>query len=150
MLCNPNKWFAYKDINNAKVNELLYNLDEFAWTTGRNKFDDIKNGDLGIIKVGNDSRSQNCRTINNVVMPKLEAGIYAIIEFISKDGSVLHQDINGINRVHFKVINNLFKNNNIINKNDTKKLLKNNFNSFSSKKISEDIFYNIENFLKYK
>jgi len=147
LLCNPNKWFGDKSIQNAVVNGILLNLDEYAWTTGRNSFDDIKDGDLGIIKVGNDNRSKACRTIGDKVEDKLDAGIYAIVKFIMKNNTILHKDSNGAKRVHLKVIRNLYKENNIIDKTNTQRLLQNNFKSFSSKKISEDIFLDIENYL---
>ena len=140
MLCNPNMWFGDKDIQNAQVNDLLFNMTEFTWTTGRNNFEDIKDGDLGIIKVGSDHRSKACRTIDGEIVPKLDAGIYAIVEFISKDGDILHEDNDGIKRVHLKVVRNLFKENNIISKQDTEKLLQKHYKSFSSKKLPEDIY----------
>ncbi len=148
MLCNPNKWFGNKNNKNAKVNDILFNLTEYSWTTGRNSFSDIKEGDLGIIKVGNDHRSIACRTLNDEVVDKLAAGIYAIIEFIEIDKTVLHNDENGISRVHFKVIRNLYKDEKIINKYNTEILLKNNFKSFSSKKIPDEIFISINEFIK--
>jgi len=147
MLCNPNKWFGDKSIQNAQVNDMLYNLTEYPWTTGRNIFDDIKDGDLGIIKVGNDNRSKICRTIGDTVKEKLDAGIYAIIEFKEKDGEILHKDSDAIKRVHLRVIRNLYKEDNIISKDDTKTLLGSDFMSFSSKKIPFATFKNIEQFL---
>jgi len=147
MLCNPNKWFGDKSVKNAQVNDILYNLVEYAWTTGRNIFDDIKDGDLGIIKVGNDNRSKLCRTVGDELKAKLEAGIYAIVEFKEKDGKILHKDSDGIKRVHLKVVRNLYKEGNIIAKNDTKRLLGSDFMSFSSKKIPSSTFKNIEQFL---
>jgi len=44
---------------------------------------------------------------NGELVEKLEAGIYAIVEFIEKDSTVLHHDENKIRRVHFRVIKNL-------------------------------------------
>jgi len=147
MLCKPNKWFGDKSIQNAQVNDILYNLTEYPWTTGRNIFDDIQDGDLGIIKVGNDNRSKLCRTIGDELKAKLDAGIYAIVEFKEKNGKILHEDNSGIKRVHLRVVRNLYKEGNIIAKDDTKKLLGSNFMSFSSKKISSSTFKNIEQFL---
>ncbi|MEA3552938.1 MAG: hypothetical protein U9R39_00900 [Campylobacterota bacterium] len=151
LLCNPNKWFGDKSVKNAEVNGILHDLVEFDWTTGRNSFVDIKEGDLGIIKVGNDHRSKACRTIGNDTVDKLDAGIYAIVEFINKDnGKVLNMDDNGTPRVHFKVVRNLYKENNIIDKENTQRLLQGDFKSFSSKKISEDIFLSIDAFINKK
>jgi len=148
LLCNPNKWFGDKSTKNAEVNGILYDLVEFDWTTGRNSFVDIKEGDLGIIKVGNDHRSKACRTIGNDTVDILDAGIYAIVEFINNEnGTVLHKDANGTPRVHFKVLRNLYKENEIIDKDNTQRLLLGDFKSFSSKKISEDIFLNIDAFI---
>ena len=147
MLCNPNKWFGDKSIQNAQVNEILYNLTEYPWTTGRNIFDDIKDGDLGIIKVGNDNRSKICRTIGDEIKEKLNAGIYAIVEFKEKNCEILHKDSDGIKRVHLKVVRNLYQEGKIITKDDTKQLLGSDFMSFSSKKIPSATFKNIEQFL---
>jgi len=143
MLCNPDKWFGVKVVANAKVNSILYNLDTFAWTTGKRSFKEMKAGDLGIIKVGNDHRNKACRTIDDELVDKLEAGIYTIVEFIEKDGQVLHYDKNGIERVHFKVIKNLFKENSIIDKLNTEKLLGKYYKSFSSTMITKEIFERI-------
>ena len=149
LLCNPSKWFE-ECSESAKVNEILFNLEEYAWTTGKSLFKGVSKGDLGIIKVGNDTRSKACRTVDGELVEKLEAGIYAIVEFIEKDGTVLHHDENKIRRVHFRVIKNLYKDDCIIKKKDTEMLLQNNFKSFSSKRIPQDIFSDIETFLGVK
>jgi hypothetical protein len=148
MLCNPNKWFGEKSLKNAEVNDILLNLTQYDWTTGKNIFTDVQDGDLGIIKVGNDNRSKLCRTLDGKVKEKLEAGIYAIIEFKkNQDGLILHEDENSVKRVHFRVVKNLYKENIIINKSNTKMLLSKDYMSFSSKKIPENTFQNIEEFL---
>lgn len=148
MLCNPNKWFGERSLKNAEVNDMLLNLTKYDWTTGKNNFSDVQDGDLGIIKVGNDNRSKLCRTLDGKVQEKLKAGIYAIIEFKkNQDGLVLHEDENGVKRVHFRVIKNLYKENCIIDKANTKTLLAKDFMSFSSKKIPKSTFENIEEFL---
>ena len=148
MLCNPDKWFGLKVTENAKVNSLLLDLETYAWTTGKKSFKEIKAGDLGIIKVGNDHRSKACRSISNIVEDKLDAGIYTIIEFMEQDGTVLHYDKEGIRRVHFKVVKNLFKENSIIDKSNSEALLGKYYKSFSSTMIPKEIFEKIENHIQ--
>lgn len=75
LLCNPDEWFGSKVLENAKVNDLLFNLDFEDWRVRESHFKYIKLGDFGIIKVGEDRRSQERRTLlDGKVVDKLEAG----------------------------------------------------------------------------
>ena len=147
MLCNPDKWYGDKAIQNREVNNILSHIKEYPWTIGKNtkSFKNIKVGDFGIIKVGNDNRSVENRTLRNRVVDKLEPGIYAILEVVEKKGSVFYIDKNFNTRVNFKVVNNLFKNGKIIDKDKTKKLLENYFNSYSSCEITEEVYSKVLN-----
>jgi hypothetical protein len=145
LVCNPNEWFGKNNVNNAKVNDILF-FDEnkyIDYSIGKNKnaFKTIKKGDIALLKVGKDIRNIKNRTINNTIVDKLDAGIYLILEVIEKNGEIKFIDNDGIEKVHYKVKINL-TNDNILNKNDSEKLLKNYYKSYFSTKIEDNNIIN--------
>jgi 5-methylcytosine-specific restriction protein B len=149
LLCNPDEWFGSKVLENAKVNDLLFNLDFEDWRVRESHFKDIKLGDFGIIKVGEDRRSQERRTLpDGKVVEKLEAGIYAIFEVIeNKNGQILFYD-NDETRINIKIINNLFQKNAIIKKDIAQQLLQGYYQQQSSVKMDSNIFANVLNYIE--
>lgn len=130
LMCNPDKWFGEGAEKNYQVNELLYNLDETSW--GVSHLKNIFIGMQGIIKVSRDDRPLYFLDEYNV--KKLESGIYATFEVIDfhpdkKDGSVT-----------IKVIENLFREDRIIDKEKSKSILGNKFSSQSQGYINRDTF----------
>jgi 5-methylcytosine-specific restriction enzyme B len=148
ILCNPDEWFGSKVQENANVNDMLFNIEEENWRVRESHFKDVKIGDLGIIKVGEDGRSKERRTLSDGrIVEKLNAGIYAIFEVVKDKNNRVSYFENDTFRINFKVINNLFKQNNIIDKLHSKELLKGYYNQQSSVKIEKNIFENVIKFI---
>ena len=148
ILCNPDEWFGSKVRENANVNDMLFNIEEENWRVRESHFKDVKIGDLGIIKVGEDGRSKERRTLSDDrIVEKLNAGIYAIFEVVKDKNNRVSYFENDTFRINFKVINNLFKQNNIIDKLHSKELLKGYYNQQSSVKMEKNIFENVIKFI---
>lgn len=132
----PDKWFCDKCNDNASVNSVLEELDIQSWRVREAYFRDVKIGDKCIIKIGEDKRSIERRTLeSNEVVDVLEAGIYALAE-ISK---VLYLDEEDEQfRIQIKVIKNLFKNQKIITRDMSEKILGSDYRSMSSKQIEKE------------
>ena len=108
ILCNPDEWFGSKVQENANVNDMLFNIEEENWRVRESHFKDVKIGDLGIIKVGEDGRSKERRTLSDGrIVEKLNAGIYAIFEVVKDKNNRASYFENDTFRINFKVINNL-------------------------------------------
>jgi len=136
----PDKWFCDKCDDNALVNLKLKELDIISWRVRKDYFKDAKKDDKCIIKIGNDKRSIERRTLkNDDVVDLLEAGIYAI----AKIDKTLYLDEDGKDRIRLKIIKNLFKDDNIIDRDMSEKILGNDYLSMSSKKIKEEQYNRI-------
>ena len=149
MICNPNKWFGEGVSQNAEVNLILRNLETYDWTTGRNDFRMIAAGDKGLLKLGKDHRTIANRTLDSgEIVDKLEGGIYAVVEFEEENGSIFSIDDNGEERVHFRVIDNLYSTDMIVNTEMATVALGNNMKSWNSKEITEIEYYNLINLIE--
>ncbi|QOG11795.1 McrB family protein [Arcobacter sp. FWKO B] len=149
LLCNPDEWFGSQVLENAKVNDLLFNLDIEDWRVRESHFKDIKLGDFGIIKVGEDKRSNKRRTLaDGQIAEKLDAGIYAIFEVIeNKNGQILFYD-NDETRINIKIINNLFQKNAIIKKDTAQQILQGYYKQQSSVKMDSKIFQKVLDYIE--
>ncbi|MCX6073810.1 MAG: AAA family ATPase [Campylobacterales bacterium] len=149
ILCNPDEWFGTKSLENAQVNQLLGELEFEDWRVRESHFKDIKAGDLGIIKVGEDGRSKKRRTLaNGHIVNKLEAGIYALFEIVEDDDKeIAFTAEDGTFRINLRVYENLFSQNRVINKDDSKDLLGGYYQQQSSVKMEKNIFDNVIEFL---
>ncbi|GEM_PF-219109 len=135
LISAPDKWFCKSCDKNAKVNEIVLNLDEQPWRVREDYFRDAKIGDKCVIKIGKDYRSIERRTLDNgEVIDVLESGIYAFGEISKK---LYFDEKDDCHRVVVKITQNLFKENNIIDADMAEKILGNDFTSQSSKKIDE-------------
>jgi hypothetical protein len=65
-ICNPKKWEIDKFIRSGRVDD--------AWKVSSGDVNEIGNGDLALIRVGNDSRSR--KQLDG--LPKLHPGVYAL------------------------------------------------------------------------
>ncbi len=136
----PDKWFCDKCIDNALVNNTLKELDIQSWSVRESYFRDAKIGDECIVKIGNDTRSIERRTLENgEVVDILESGIYAIAEITES----LYSDENDTTRIKIKITKNLFKENIIINREMSEKVLGNDYTSMSSKRIEKEKYAKI-------
>lgn len=108
LICNPNTHFN-KKTDSYKVNELLKSSEPIVWKTPKLK--DIKIGMIGILRVGEDKRTKSL--LSKYSTPKLETGIYAIIEVI---------EILENNNIKIQIINNFFIENRIISKEEALKI----------------------------
>lgn len=150
LISNPSKW---GDEPEYMFNDTIFNLDEnniIEWSINKNT--DIsfqmKEGELGIIKVGEDNRTITQRTDNNGdVVQLLEAGIYAIFQIVKDDeGYVTFEDENGDYRVNIKVIDNFYNRGKRISKGKSIEILgETKFKSMSSTKIDKKEFEIIAN-----
>jgi len=131
LICSPDKWYGEGSEENYKVNELLLSLDEEVW--GVSNLKNIFVGMQGIIKVSRDDRPKYFLDAYGV--KKLESGIYAIFEVID---FIQSQDDG--NSVTIKVIHNLFKKSQIIDKAKSKAILGNKFNAQSQGYINRDTY----------
>lgn len=153
LISNPLKW---GDEPEYMFNDTLFNLDEntiIEWSINKNT--DIsfqmKEGEFGIIKVSEDSRTITQRTDNNGdLIPLLEAGIYAIFQIVKDDeGYVTFEDENGDYRVNIKVIDNLYNRDKQISKGKSIEILgESKFKSMSSTKIDKKQFEIISDLTK--
>ncbi|MFZ2967551.1 MAG: DUF262 domain-containing protein [Sulfuricurvum sp.] len=135
LIAAPDKWFCESCDTNANVNEILLTLDEQPWKVRQDYFQDAKIGDKVVIKISQDKRSIERRTLNNgEVVDVLQSGLYAIGE-ISKE--LYFDEEDNCHRVDVKIINNLFKDNQIVDAEMAEKILGSDFISQSSKKIDE-------------
>lgn len=137
----PDKWFCDKCSDNASVNSKLKELNIISWRVREKYFRDARIGDKCIIKIGNDTRSIERRTLeNNEVVDVLDAGIYALAE-ISKPLNLDKED--NKHRVELKVIKNLFRDEKIINRDMSEKILGSDYRSMSSKQIEKEKYDNV-------
>ncbi len=182
LLCNPNKWFGEGDDLNRFVNKILASLGEKGdyetelWKLNISpsmKMDKkIKDGDLGVIKVGVDTRSKKMRTYDNDDIKPLESGLYGIFKFVSTSYDIdkpqkwsdpitkekydqLNELLwrNGVNEIfgRIKVIDNFYSKDKIISKNESIKIMGENlFNSPGSRDMPEQIFIQIQEYDKWK
>ncbi len=135
VIASPDKWFCGKCRENAKVNDELLNLNIQSWRVKESYFRNAKIGDKCIIKIGNDTRSIERRTLKNgEVVDLLESGIYAVAEIFKP----LYIDEEGIDRIQIKVTKNLFKDNILINREMAEKVLGRDYRSLSSKKLDKE------------
>ncbi|QOY54007.1 DUF262 domain-containing protein [Candidatus Sulfurimonas marisnigri] len=146
LLGSPDKWFGEMSVNNANVNEELLKLDVEEWRVRKEYFKDAKIGDKCVVKISNDTRSIERRTlVNDEVVDILDAGIYATAE-ISKE---LYYDENDkCDRVQIKVLKNLFKENKHIDRDMSEKILGTDYFSMSSKKLEKEKYENILHIIK--
>jgi hypothetical protein len=144
ILCNPLTWFEGSEL--YMVNSLLKNLNKEFWKiNGRTVFPDIQVGDKGIIKVSEDRRKiTDRRDKDGKIVDKLDAGIYATFEVSIDETTKNYKKVEENfweeeeSFVHIKVINNFFKNGDIIPKDESIELLtKNEFQTKSSKKLKD-------------
>ena len=128
LICSPDKWYGDGSKDNYKVNDLLLNLEQTSW--GISSLKNIFIGMQGIIKVSRDNRPKYFLDEHNV--NKLQSGIYATFEVIdfSPDKSY--------GEVSIKVIKNLFKEDSIISKEESKNILGNKFDSQSQGYITQE------------
>jgi len=132
---SPDKWFCEICSENANVNATLMNLDTQSWRVKESYFRNAKIGDKCIVKIGNDTRSIERRTLENgEVVDLLESGIYATAEIYKS----LYTDENGITRIQIKIVKNLFKKNIIIDREMSEKVLGSDYTSMSSKRIEKE------------
>jgi len=132
---SPDKWFCEKCSENANVNTALLDLDIQPWSVRESYFRDAKIGDKCIVKIGNDTRSIERRTLESgEVVDLLKSGIYATAEIYKS----LYIDENGIDRIQIKITKNLFKENIVINREMSEKVLGNDYTSMSSKRIEKE------------
>lgn len=153
LISNPLKW---GDELEYMFNDTIFNLDEnniIEWSINKNT--DIsfqmKEGELGIIKISEDSRTITQRTDNNSdVVPLLEAGIYAIFQIVKDDEDyVTFEDKNGDYRVNIKVIDNFYNKGKQISKEKSIEILgESKFKSMSSTKIDKKQFEIITSLVK--
>jgi hypothetical protein len=145
LISNPSKWGNEPEY---MFNDTIFNLDKnniIEWSI--NKHTDIsfqmKEGELGIIKVSEDSRTISQRTDSKGnIVPILEAGIYAIFEIVQDDdGFITFEDENGDYRVNIKVVDNFFNKGKQISKEKSIEILgETKFKSMSSVKIDKKQF----------
>lgn len=136
----PDKWFCDKCIDNASVNDALKELDIQSWDVRKDYFKDAQIGDKCIIKIGNDTRSIERRTLaNNQVVDVLEAGVYALAT-IEK---ALYIDENHNVKIIIKVTKNLFRDSKIIDRDMSEKILGSDYLSMASKRIEREKYDNI-------
>lgn len=146
LIASPDKWFCESCAENAKVNETLLNLDNQPWRVRQDYFQDAKMGDKCVVKISQDKRSIERRTLDNsAVVDLLEAGIYAIGE-ISQE--LYFDEEDNCHRVDINITKNLFKENQIIDAQMAEKILANDFISQSSKKIEKSQYDNIFSFIE--
>lgn len=149
LISNPLKW---GEIPEHMFNETIYNLNEneiVSWTINKNTDISLqmKEGELGIIKVSEDKRTIAQRTDKNGnVVSLIEAGIYAIFEIVKNgEGDVTFKDKDGEYLVNVRVIDNFYSKNKQISKEKSIEILGENiFKSLSSRKIDKRQFDMIE------
>jgi len=144
LIAAPDKWFCDKCIENAQVNSILKSLDKQSWRVQEQYFRDAKQGDQCIIKIGNDYRSIERRTLENgEVVDQLEPGIYALAKIIEE----LYLDENNIYRIKVKITDNLFSKDKIIDAEMSEKILGQDYFSMYSKAIEETTYQNVKSII---
>ena len=154
LISNPAKWDDGD--NQHEVNNNLLSLDEnsieFWKINDRTDMElAMKAGDLGIIKVSEDTRSIKNRTDKNgEIVPILNSGIYAIFEVIKdEDGDITFENEDGNWFVNIKVIDNLFAKDKIIDKDTSMKLLGENlYKSVPSTRITKEVFDKVLDYIE--
>jgi len=135
-----------------KVNQLLYDLDEVSWTINKNT--DIthrmKKGHKGIIKVSKDNRGlEDRRDEDGNIVDVLVSGIYGFFEVVEdEDGDCTYELENGQWLVNIKVIDNFYRKNKIVDKEEAIKYLGNVFYSIPSREITKKSYLGIIDFQK--
>lgn len=145
LISNPSKWGSE---SKYMFNDTIFNLNEnniIEWSINKNTDISLqmKEGELGIIKVSEDSRTITQRTDNKGdVVQLLEAGIYAIFQIVKdNEGYVTFEDEHGDYRVNIKVIDNFYNKGKQISKEKSIEILgETKFNSMSSTKIDKKQF----------
>ena len=146
LLGSPDKWFCEACKENARVNEVLKNLNRQSWRVREDYFKNAKIGDECVIKIGKDNRSIERRTLENGdVVDVLESGIYALGK-ISKELYLDESDKRY--RIEIKIIKNLFKDLKIIDADMSEKILGNDYLVQGSKKLNKDKYENILSLIK--
>jgi hypothetical protein len=151
LICNPLDWGEGE--KPFKVNKLLYELDKESWTINKNTdiTHKMKKGHKGIIKVSKDNRieDERCDDEGNIV-EKLISGIYGTFEVVEdEDGDCTYEVENGEWFVNIKMINNFYKEDKIIDKEDAIRYLgKDIFFSRPSRDILEKSYVEIIDFQK--
>jgi len=141
LVASPDKWFCESCGENSKVNETLLNLENQPWRVREDYFQDAKVGDKCVVKISQDKRSIERRTLENgEVIDLLQSGIYAIGEIAQE---LYFDEKDSCHRVDVKITNNLFKDNQVIDAAMAEKILGNDFISQSSKRIDEDKYRHI-------
>ena len=137
----PDKWVCDKCRDNASVNSRLKELDIISWRVREEYFRDAKIGDNCIVKIGNDKRSIERRTLeNSEVVDVLDAGIYALAEIIKP----LYLDKkDNKHRIELRVIKNLFRDEKIVDRDMSEKILGSDYHSMSSKQIEKEKYDNV-------
>jgi len=151
LISNPLKWGDGEEP--FRVNQLLYDLDEVSWTINKNTdiTHQMKKGHKGIIKVSKDKRNIDERSDNEGnIVEKLLSGIYGIFEVIEdEDGDCTYELDNGEWRVNIKMINNFYRDGQIVDKDKAIKYLGNDvFFSIPSREISKKSYLEIIDFQK--
>ena len=85
LVAAPDKWFCENCLENVSVNDILFNLTVQQWQVQEDYFQNAKKGDKCILKISQDTRSIERRTLDNGdVVNILESGIYALAEIIEE------------------------------------------------------------------
>lgn len=148
LIASPDKWFCESCGENAKVNETLLDLENQSWRVREDYFQDAKIGDKCVIKISQDKRSIEKRTLENgEVVDSLESGIYAIAE-ISQE--LYFDKAEQCHRINVKIIDNLFRDNILIDAEMAEEILGSDFTSQSSKRIEEKKYNHIVSIIEIK
>jgi len=135
-----------------KVNQLLYDLDEVSWTINKNTdlTHRMKKGHKGIIKVSKDNRGlEDRRDEDGNIVDVLVSGIYGFFEVVEdEDGDCTYELENGQWLVNIKVIDNFYRKNKIVDKEEAIKYLGNVFYSIPSREITKKSYLGIIDFQK--
>jgi len=145
LISNSLKW---GDNSEYMFNNTIFNLDKnyvIDWNINKNT--DIafqmKEGELGIIKVSEDRRTiaQRTNSKGNIAQ-QMEAGIYAVFQIVKDDdGDITFEDENGDYYVNIKVIDNFYNKRKEISKEKSIEILgETKFNSMMSTKIDKKQF----------
>jgi hypothetical protein len=157
LICNPATW-GHED-GDFIVNELLkdlHNNEDGEWWKINDKTNmelKMKVGHKGIIKVSDDSRSQDLRTDeDDRIVPILESGIYGVFEIIEDfEGDFVVENEYGEHFVHIKMIDNYFDQGINISKEESRKLISESiYNSQSSRELDKNLFDRVIKYIEEK
>ena len=111
----------------------------------------MKVGELGIIKISNDTRNEDFRTTDdNDIVPLLEAGIYGVFEIVNdNEGDFVYKFDNGYWYIHIKMIDNYFdKDTNISSEKSRELIGETIYNSQSSRELDKVLFNKVVGYIK--